>query len=299
MKPRQFRADLLPKIRDLEVEAKQQVLSALLSGEWISRIQGHGIEFAGYRQYTSGDDASRIDWKASLRSRRLVVKELQEEKSLSAYIFLDVSDTMLFGTTDKAKAEYAAELTSTLAYAMLHVGENVSLAMWSDRVSKYLPLGHGVPQHSQMIRLLGDVNNYGGPKDVGHASAQLLAIMNQPGLIVFISDFIGFDESFEHVIRVMASRHDLIGICVRDPRDRRLPEHGEFLVSDPTSGQKLVIDAADYATPFATYVAEEEERIRSTIRRAGGDFLFLETTEPYKNLLRRAVLQRKTRWWRD
>jgi uncharacterized protein (DUF58 family) len=299
MKPRSFRADLLPKIRDLEIEAKQQVLSATLSGEWISRLRGHGIEFAGYRQYTTGDDASLIDWKASLRSRRLVIKELQEEKNLNIYLFVDVSDTMLVGTVDKIKAEYAAELASSLAFASLHSGENVSLALWSDHLTRFAPLGHGVGYHHQLMRQLLDPDQYGGVKDITKATAQLLAVMPTPGLILLVSDCIGFDEKWERALKILSTRHDLMVLIVRDPRDRRLPASGEYVLEDPTGGQKLVIDAADYAEPYQQYVAAEEQRIETLVRRAGADIVMLETSQPFKDPIRKAFAQRKSRWWRD
>lgn len=297
MKPRQFRADLLPKIRDLQVTAKQHVLSSMLSGEWISRMHGHGIEFAGYRQYTSGDDASLIDWKASVRSRKLLIKQLEEERDLNLYLLLDVSDTMLTGTVKKVKAEFAAEVASTLSYATLHAGENVSLGMFADGIAKYLPLGHGVAQHGIILRLLANIENYGGAKNFEQGGKELLAMMDTPGLIIVISDFIGFDETWERYLKIMATQHDLIAIVVRDPRDRRLPPEGEYVVEDPTTGQKLVIDAADYAAPYAAYVEAEEERIRGLIHRAGAESIFLETTDNYKDLLTRSFLMRKKRWW--
>lgn len=299
MKPRELRADLLPKIRDLEIEAKQQVLSAMLSGEWISRVRGHGIEFAGYRQYTSGDDASLIDWKASLRSRKLVIKELQEEKNLNIYLFLDVSDTMLVGTTDKIKAEYAAEVVSSLAFATLRSGEGVSLGLWADGMKRFMPVGTGVAYHHQLVRSLTNIELYGGKKDIHHAGSQLLAVMPTPGLIILVSDCVGFDEAWERMLRVFATKHDLVVILIRDPRDRRLPPTGEFVVEDPTSGQKLVIDSADYGEPYKAFVEEEEARITSVVRSAGADLILFETTQPYKDVLTRAFLRRKSRWWQS
>jgi len=299
MKLREFRADLLPKIRDLQIEAKQQVLSAMLTGEWISRLRGHGIEFAGYRQYTTGDDASLIDWRASLRSRKLVVKELQEERSLAIMLAVDVSDTMLVGTTDKIKAEYTAELVSSLAFGALHVGENVGMGLWSAGVKRFLPLGHGTAYHFQIAHLLSEIKHYGGEKRVAKSLQQLDAMMPQRGLFIVCTDAVGFDAEWERVLRIIASAHDLIFVVVRDPRDRRLPAHGEYHVEDPQSGQTLVIDGADYAQPYAEYVEKEEARIKQVVQGCGGDVLFLETTKPFKDILTNAMLQRKHRWWRD
>jgi uncharacterized protein (DUF58 family) len=281
-----FRPDLLPTIRHLEVHAKRNALSRTLSGNWLSRIKGRGIEFFGYRQYVSGDDAGMIDWKASLRSRRLLVKELNEEKSLNIYVLLDVSDTMLFGTTDKLKAEYAAELVSSLSFAMLRAGENVALALFAERIKRFVPLSQGLAHHPALLKAIGDITMYGGSKNFGKVAPQLLSIM-ESGLVILISDFLQFDEEWERYFKIISKKYDLICIGVRDPRDRALPDTGEYVLSDPTTGQRLVIDASDYAKPYKDFVLQEEKHLRELMLHAHGDFLMLETTENYS----RAIVQ--------
>jgi len=277
----EFKPELLPTIRKLEIHAKRNVLSQTLTGNWLSKIRGHGIEFSGYRQYQPGDDASLIDWRASIRSRKLLVKELNEEKNLNIFVMLDVSDTMLFGTTEKLKAEYAAELVSSLSFAALRSGENVSLSMFSDKIRKFVELKQGTNSHGLLMKALANADYYGGPKDFGKSSIQFLSLMEVPGLIILVSDFIGLDATWEHYLKVMAKKHDLLCIMVRDPRDRRLPEVGEYILADPSTGQKLVIDASDYAKPYYEYVLHEEESLHSLLNMAHADMLLLETTDDY------------------
>ncbi|GIU69573.1 MAG: hypothetical protein KatS3mg002_0809 [Candidatus Woesearchaeota archaeon] len=89
-----FEAELLPKIRKLDVYAKQQALSEVIEGNWTTTFKGHGMEFSGYRTYQYGDDASLIDWKASLRSKSLLVKEYEQEKSVNVFFLFDVSNSI-------------------------------------------------------------------------------------------------------------------------------------------------------------------------------------------------------------
>jgi uncharacterized protein (DUF58 family) len=107
---RKIDAELLPKIRKLDVYARQSALSQYIEGNWSTSMRGQGIEFSGYRSYTFGDDASMIDWKASLRSKSLLVKEYEQEKSVNVYFLLDVSNSMLFTSTKKLKVEHGAEI---------------------------------------------------------------------------------------------------------------------------------------------------------------------------------------------
>lgn len=66
---KELRIELTPRVRKAEIYAKRSVLSKTISGNWVTSFKGRGIEFAGYRSYQYGDDASLIDWRASLRSK--------------------------------------------------------------------------------------------------------------------------------------------------------------------------------------------------------------------------------------
>ena len=58
-----------------------------------------------------------------------------------------------------------------------------------------------------------------------------------------------------------------------------------------------MIDAADYAKPYAEYVEKEEARITQLLHQAGSELIMLETTQNYKDLLTKAFVLRKKRWW--
>jgi len=55
----------------------------------VSNRTGVSQHFAGCREYRNGDDPRLINWPASARRNRLVVKEFQEEQQSSAAVILD------------------------------------------------------------------------------------------------------------------------------------------------------------------------------------------------------------------
>ena len=42
-------------------------------------FKGKGLEFLDYRPYTEQDDSLRIDWKATVRANKLLIREYKEE----------------------------------------------------------------------------------------------------------------------------------------------------------------------------------------------------------------------------
>ena len=53
-----------------------------------SVFRGKGLEFDSYRLYSDGDDASLIDWKASLRANEMLSKQYIEERDLNVYFLV-------------------------------------------------------------------------------------------------------------------------------------------------------------------------------------------------------------------
>ncbi len=293
---KEFHPSLLPQIRELSIKANRKFLARTLTGNWLSSLKGRGMEFSDYRAYTSGDDASLIDWKASLRARKILVKELTEERNLNVYILLDVSNSMLYGSGELLKAEFAAEVVSSLSFAALHAGDAVALAMCADTMKHYLRPSIGMRQHSILLNLIANGDNWGGKFDFGAVMNQLVSVTRGRGVIIIVSDFLGMEDRWRGYLESASGRFQMIGVCIRDPRDRRLPKHaGEYVLEDPYSDEKIVIDCAVYAEPYRRYVEDEEERIRSAFRQVRGDVIFLEVGTDFVRPLMRFFHKRELR----
>jgi len=279
---KRFDAELLPKLRKLDIYAKQSVLSEVIEGNWTAVFKGHGMEFAGYRAYTFGDDASLIDWKASLRSKSLLVKEYEQERSVNVFFMFDVSNSMLFTSTKKLKVEYAAELISSMSYAVLRSGDAVGMTMFTDKLVSRLPLNYGRKMHYLVVNELSNVNNYGGPFDFGKAMNLLFSLLGSKAVLVIVSDFIGLKENWYKFLRIASQRFEIIGIMIRDPRDRELPKTtGQYMLEDPYSGEKLYVDVKQYRDAYKKYVEDEEAEIERQFKATKSDLLKLSTDEDF------------------
>lgn len=91
---------------------------SLSSGKHASVFSGEGIEFGGLRSYSETDDARAIDWKASLRSGKTLVKTFVPDREIPVWCVIDVSAPMGFGShgaTRFDKAISVFELVSASA----------------------------------------------------------------------------------------------------------------------------------------------------------------------------------------
>ncbi len=283
MKLKQFKADLMPrKTGKLDIYTKRKVLNEVLAGEWISNLKRRGIEFSGYRAYTPNDDANLIDWKASLRGNKTLVKELEVERAHNMFFLVDVSDSMLFASTEKLKCEYAAEVVSTIAYAVLRGGDNVGMSMFNDHLVEKVYPQVGKRQYYTIIKKLSNPELYGGKFDLEKAIKYSMSFLHMHSTVVLISDLIGLKENWSKYMEYMAVHYNVVVIMVRDPRDEELPKDaGQVIIEDVYTGEKMYIDAKDYAEKYNKTSRENKEKIKQKLDNIGIPFLELKTNEDY------------------
>ena len=63
-------------------------------------------------------------------------RELVEERNLNVFFLIDVSSSMVYGSIDKLKIEYVAELAAALSYVVLNAGDSVGFALFNDKIVK-------------------------------------------------------------------------------------------------------------------------------------------------------------------
>lgn len=120
------------------------------AGRTILRRHGGGTELREIREFQSGDPFKSIAWKASARSGRLLVREVEREVQETRYVVLDVSGTMRGGPPGSRKLDFAIEAASAEARRTLDEGDRMGIITVDGRILAHVPPGEGAPQ---MIRI--------------------------------------------------------------------------------------------------------------------------------------------------
>ncbi|MEA2081862.1 MAG: DUF58 domain-containing protein [Elusimicrobiota bacterium] len=272
--------EILKKVLKIEIHAKF-FAQQLFTGKYASSFKGKGIEFSEVRPYAPGDDVRSIDWNITARMNYPYVKEFTEERQLSVIFMLDIGASMLFGTSDKLKREFATEVASLLAWTSARNGDKAGLILFSGGIEKYIPPRKG---RFHIMRIIREML-YAEPEDRGSDIQGALEfaskVFRKRSIIFLFSDFFSFDSAAK--LRILSLRHDIVGLRVTDRAEETLPECGMTGVKDSVSAQSCF---ADFSSPvsrriFARRVAAEERMIGSLFSSAGCDLLKLKTDEDY------------------
>jgi len=294
---KEFKVDVNPMLKKLELVSKKGI-SGFLSGEFRSVFKGSGLEFHGYRNYNAAeDDAKNIDWKASMRTRYLVVKELVEERNNNVVFLVDVSSSMSFGSVDRLKNEYVIEMFASMAYSLLSGGDSVGLALFTDHIITLLPPNIGNKQFYTMLKTITNPALYEGPFDLEKALHDFNAMMTRPSIVILMSDFIGLKGGWYDKLRLVAAKHELIVFIVKDPRDVMLPEEvGQVFVEDPYTHETLLIDTKIIKNDYEKLAHDQDQTLIRMLKDLQVEYQFLTTNQPFSNTIFSFFKQRALRW---
>ena len=248
-----------------------------------SLFKAKGLEFDSYRTFDADDDASRIDWKASLRSNDLLVRSYVEESDLNVYFVVDVSSKMLFGSGKKLKAEYAAEALIALSHLVLDSDDNPGVIMFSDQAIKILMPSRSRNQLRIMAKFLSDPELYGGDFNFKNAIEYVLrTVKSKFSVIIFLSDFIHLKSDFERELKLLTAKFETIAFMIRDPIDDRMPRTSQqFVLEDISSGKQIVVNPSMIAEDYMVNALRQKNAVKKLLRESGVDILELHTDNEF------------------
>lgn len=114
--PLQARAGKVERFKNLLVFARSTV-EGYFSGKHKSPLKGQSAEFADYKEYVAGDDIAQLDWRVYGRTRRLYIRQFEEETDMVVYLMVDTSASMRYaGEKRQSKFILAARVAAALAY---------------------------------------------------------------------------------------------------------------------------------------------------------------------------------------
>jgi uncharacterized protein (DUF58 family) len=285
--------ELLKKVR--KVELKTRGLSHhLFTGGYHSAFKGRGMSFSEVRMYQFGDDVRSIDWNVTARTGAPHVKIFEEERELTVMLLVDISGSSFFGTTGLSKQEVLTEICAVLAFSAISNNDKVGLLLFSDKPELFIAPKKGRQHILRIIRELVNVQPSDKGTDLAAALQYTRNVMKKRTVCFVLSDFQA--QNYEAPLRILARRHDFIGLQCWDPRERVLPNVGLLHVKDPESVASRWIDTSDSAMRqgYTQRFDQHQAQTAALFRRAGADFLSVQTTDSYANALLRFFEQRST-----
>jgi uncharacterized protein (DUF58 family) len=179
---------VLSRIDRLELEARQ-VVEGYLSGRHRSPRHGFAVEFAQHREYAPGDDIKHIDWKVYGRTERFHLKQYEQETNLVAWLLLDASESMSYGSGSRTKYDLACSAAAAMAYLVLQQTDSVGMATLAGEARAFLRPSGQITQLREACRAMVE-GPYAGPAMLGKILNEQAGRTGRRGIAFIFSDLL-------------------------------------------------------------------------------------------------------------
>src|SRR5262249_43656694 len=162
----------------------------------------------------------------------------REEKELTAWLLVDLSPSMDFGTVQQFKRQLAIDFAGVAAYIITRHGDKVGAIGFPARTGQvYVPPRTGRDQALRVVHALASepAVGGGGRPGLGGVLEHLQGVLRRRSLVFLISDFHS-PGGWESRLAELGRRHDTIAVWIEDPRERDLPDVGGVYFQDPETG---------------------------------------------------------------
>ena len=278
--------EILKKVRQIEIRTKN-IVNDFFGGDYHSNFKGRGMTFSEVREYVPGDDVRSIDWNVTARTGKPHIKIFEEERELSVLILIDVSSSGVFGSKKDLKIDLGVEIAAMLSFSAIKNNDKVGLALFSDKVEKYIPPKKG---KKHVLRLITDIVNHDFENSNKRTSIKNAIdfankISKRKSVIFLISDFI--DDNFWNELKFLNFKHDLIGLQIYDSYERNFPNIGLINIHDSETGNTTWIDTSSKKNrvKFEKYSDEKLIKFSKKCKNIGFDLLQINTDDDYVKFL--------------
>lgn len=285
-------ANILKKVKDLEIISRK-LTTEMFTGEYHSAFKGRGMSFREVREYYHGDDVRFIDWNVSARYSTPFTKVFEEERELVVMLLVDVSASALFGTVTQRKKDLITEVGAVLTFSAINNNDKVGVIFFSDKVEQYIPPKKGKQHALFIVRELLTATPRGKATNISEACKFFNRATKQKSIAFIMSDFL--DDDFDDDLRVIGSRHDVIGLKVYDKMDMQLPDIGLINVKDLETGKSKLLDSGNAMIRYnyQQHFMESSNNCQTIFRKAGAELLHMRTDEDYVKVLQKFFIKRR------
>lgn len=246
--------------------------------------RGESAEFESLREYVTGDDPRHIDWRATARRGRIIVRQFQTERRHSVIVAIDTGRLMSGRVDGTSKLDHAINCAIALARASTAFGDRVGFIGFDRDLTLLVKPKAGSAGVAMLVEATSSLSPSSHEPDYRVLAETLARHQRRRALVVVITDFVegGAARDLEDYLGLLARRHCVMLVALRDRLLRELE------VRDPeiTRGRlfrRLALQD----------LAVEREATLARIARYGAQTLDLDPTDVTAPVLNRYLALRQ------
>ncbi len=270
------------QLKKILIKARRAVFSEVL-GNNTTLLKGEGYDFVELREYTDGEDVKKIDWTISAKMQKPYVKVFHSQRELNITIAPILGGSVYFGT-HKFKQEIISEICAILGFSCVKQGDSFDSFIVNEKVTlntKKTKKLFGVPFMVDKIFNYSSLSHHVNYKTMTN---DLFKMVKKKSIIFLIGDF--FDISTLD-LRILAKKHEVVAIIVRDKFEESPKALGNVNLIDPQNKKLFAGDMNNsLVKEYEIKIKENDHNLYEHFQKCGIRFVRIYThEEPISKLI--------------
>jgi uncharacterized protein (DUF58 family) len=180
--------------------------------------RGEGSEFESLREYSVGDDPRHLDWRASARRGRLIVRRYQTERRHTVIIAMDTGRLMAAKSGGDSKLDCALDCAIALARLSGQFGDRVGLLAFDQELRAFAKPRAGAAGVGGLVEATLELRPRPFEPNYRVLAETLARHQKKRALVIVLTDFVEGSASreLESYLAVLARRHCVLLVAMRD-----------------------------------------------------------------------------------
>lgn len=201
----------------------RKATTRIIDGSYKSVYKGRSMNFEEIRDYVPGDDVKDIDWKASARSRKVLVRQYIAEKKHNIMFVLDTNKRMLADTDSyEEKRQMSIMAAGTMAYLVNLNGDYVSATYGIETVDKngettsinHQRFSTGLSNIENILQGYNKSVSEKNDSNIGRVCEFVAKNFKRRMIVVIVTDLEGISEITESTLKKLLILNDVLVINI-------------------------------------------------------------------------------------
>jgi uncharacterized protein (DUF58 family) len=242
-----------------EAELRVRKARILDIGLRTAQGRGGGTEFDQLREYTPDDELKRMDWSATARAGKAIVRTYRAERNQVVINLLDNGRVMAGRVDDVPRVEHAMDAVMMLTAVSTRLGDRAGLVAFDREVRAVVPPTHARTQLGRVTEAMYDLEPRLDESDYRAAFTETLARFRRRSMLALYTDLVeqAVVESLLPALPLVTRHHLVVVAAVQDPD----------VVA--WARQRAVDDESAYRKAAALGALEERRRVRARLQGLG------------------------------
>jgi uncharacterized protein (DUF58 family) len=177
-----------------------------------------GVELLDLRDYRPGDALRNIDWKATARRGKPIVRRLEREQRLEIVVLIDCGRGSRIRCERLDRLHHYVNVAAKLTEFVALQGDRIGCLAYAQQVAGKTPVTGGVNTVKQIRGLLAHLSASGEEANALKAALEVKRLLKRRGLVIFLTD-IEQPEAASQLVQagqLLAAKHQVLVASLED-----------------------------------------------------------------------------------